>query len=262
MPLAHHKFILALLIVRPVAALLSDAYRLQSPCPPSVASMLLPVQKLEVIEENSPESYHWVAAMPVPQPLGSISMTSIPLAMPSTLVGAPAAVGRLDLTRGQIDFLRTELPKENPEAADLIGLIVDGLLLAWCQHCSSSDRKYEHLTASASPFVAPLLVSRGFALIDDPDFTALGRGELIATHRARLPASIIAYQRRAASDPTEDVLDRSMAEELLAALRDQPEPGVAGEKDDGSPDAAPDAAPPTAAPEEDRWASLKRLNGF
>ena len=69
-----------------------------------------------------------------------------------------------------------------------------------------------------------MLEQRGFAEIESPDMTALGRGEPISTHTARLPAGIIAYEalRSTASAPAET----ARYDEILEALRSQPPPRV------------------------------------
>ena len=107
---------------------------------------------------------------------------------------------------------------------EALGLVVDALLQEWLRHCSSSGVAFESLECTASTQTAAIVSARGFAEIDAPDFSALSRGESIATHNARLSASILSYERRIPN--TEDVLDQSMLESILSALREQNDPGV------------------------------------
>jgi hypothetical protein len=137
--------------------------------------------------------------------------------------------------------------KENPEAVEALGLALDGCIEAWLEHCATANgtnARFEDLQASSTPQSAAVLASRGFCELDDVaiDFTVLGRGESIPTHRARLPGAIVAYERRAGS--CDDVLDQAMAQSLLERLRQQPEPVV------GTP-----VAPPRE--KKDPWAGIK-----
>jgi hypothetical protein len=230
-------------------ALLSDTYRIESPCKPQVAAMLVPATSTNPVPTADGANIHWCAALPSTQQ-PTLDPTAIqvrspfaPLAAPPTLVGAPAAIGRLDLSKGRIDQLRSEIPKENPESQELMGLVLDTLLLRWMEHCSSSDgASFESLTASASPNAATVYESRGF-MEAEPDFTALGRGEALTTHRARLPAAIVAVKAQISN--CDDVLDRALAESVLSKLEEQPDPS----NDDGA----------QAKKEEKRdpWAGIK-----
>ena len=146
--------------------------------------------------------------------------------------------------------MRSSIPKENPASAEVLGLVVDAALQTWLAHCETEGTSFEELTASSTPQSAAVLASRGFSELEDSaiDFAALGRGEAIASHRARLPAAVVAFERRAQG--CEDLLDRAMAQELLDAMRAQPGPAAAADDDE--------AAPPLAEkPKADPWSGIK-----
>ena len=63
---------------------------------------------------------------------------------------------------------------------------------------------------------------RGFAEVERPDMSALGRGEPITTHFARLPAAIIAYEALLGSAAT--LAETARFNDILNALRSQPPP--------------------------------------
>ena len=207
--------------------MLSDKYRIESPCKPQVAAMLVPATSTNPVPTAGGDAVHWCAAMPSRQQ-PAIDPTAIqvrsPLAppeLPTTLVGAPAAIGRLDLSKGRIDQLRSEIPKENPESQELMGLVLDTLLLRWMEHCDENGGStFESLTASASSNAASVYESRGFTEAK-PDFTALGRGEPITTHRVLLPTAIVAAKDQLSK--CDDALDRALAESVLAKLEEQPD---------------------------------------
>jgi len=226
-------------------ALLSDGYRVQSPCSWSTAAAALTDANAP---ERDEEGVRWIAVTPGVKPL-STAMFTLPSA--PTAVGAPSAVVRLDLNRARLDFLHSTIPKENAEAIEVLGLCLDGALEAWLAHCAQpgEEHRFEALKASSTPQTATVLSSRGFAELDAPDFSALGRNDPISTHVARLPAAIVATERRV-QQVCPDVLDQAMAESLLSAMRRQPEPG--------SDAAAPAASPAGAAPSaRDPWANIK-----
>ena len=123
------------------------------------------------------------------------------------------------------------------------------------------------------PASQAVLSSRGFAEMDRVDFSALSRNECISTHRARLPACIIALGRRAKTCP--DVLEQAMAQRLVDVMRLLPEPagegaaaptaegqgGAAADADGGSTSSgAAEAAVPADGGEADPWA--KPIKGF
>ena len=112
--------VLACLAQAVSSALLSDKYRIESPCKPAVAAMLVAATSTNPVPTADGPNIYWVGAMPATQaeaPTVSLDPTAIqvtsPFAskpMPSNLVGAPAAIGRLDLEKRRIDHLRCELP--------------------------------------------------------------------------------------------------------------------------------------------------------
>ena len=280
------RLLLLMLLSSRAAALLSSSYRIDSPCPPSVAAMLCPDAAISTANSDSADWYvhpeiiicpsallqyfcvlaRRVAVMPVPRsPLyldDSVALrppTPTVLAMPSTLVGAPAAIGRLCLSngKGRIDQLRTEVPKEDPESAMLLGLVLDSLLLRWMEQCAGEGSAFESLSASASPHAASVLTARGFLEIEKPDFTALGRGEPIETHRVRLPACILAYESLWTQAGSDDVLDLALAASVLSSLRQQPTPKM----EESGPDEQESATSSTKG-DDDPFASIKRLAGL
>ena len=229
-----------------VAALL-DTYRVISPCPSGVAAMLAGNIAAE-------DDAHWVAVVPSTSSLQTSMMTQ---------VGAPAAIGRLHMACGLVDRLQSAIPKEQPEAAEVIGLAIDALLLSWMRHIQHTDGTFEGLTASASTFTASLFEARGFAEIEKPDFTMLAQGKPIATHRARLPAACLAYDYRLSSVRRDggSLLDITHAQAVLDALREQPAPGV--EEGPSEATAVSGAGGETGEnADEDPWEEMRRRAGF
>lgn len=235
---------LAVLLLAPLAraALLASSLRLEAPAKAATAAIALTNGELPA---NADEADFWCALHP--SSLGSvnaaIAMGSVSTS-PAILqqeVGVPTAVGRLRCRDARIDMLRCTLPKEDPMSEEALGLIVDALLQEWLRHCSSSGAAFEALDCTASTQTAAIVSARGFAECEHPDFSALARGESIGTHEARLAASIVSYERRIPM--TEDVIDRSMLESILSALRDQGETGVMSK--------------PLAPPKKDPWAGIK-----
>jgi hypothetical protein len=149
----------------------------------------------------------------------------------------PLAVGRIRRTlrpHPLVDCLRSSLPKEDPLAKAALELALDALLLRHAE-TSSDARRFETLRAASSVFTSAVLESRGFAEVDAPDFTAIGRGERIATHAARLPAAIFAAKTRAGSagiDTTAEDKDHALA---LAVALGRLDPPNAGEDDEEQP---------------------------
>ena len=205
------------LLLPACASLLSEGYRIESPCPSAVAATVSPAAALD------DDAVHWVGVFPGVKPLQTAMFT---LPTNPTSVGAPVAVARLDVRRARLDGLRSTIPKEDPQAIALLGLALDGAIEAWVAHCASpsAEHEFESLVASSTPQTAKVLATRGFGEVDDVavDFSALGRGESIATHRVRLPGAILAMERRAQT--CDDMLERAMAQSILDAMRQQPSP--------------------------------------
>lgn len=212
---------------------------------------------------------HWVAVMPRSKidVGGAIDINDSIAGLRQSMVtgpmrvGEPAAVGRLRAS-GLIDRLVSSIPKEKKEAEDVLGLAIDQLIIEWLRQLDErrddDALAFECLRASATPFTARLLERRGFSEIEKVDFSAMGRGEPIATHSARLPAAVLAYSCRldaADSDP----FDRRMVEEILAALRSQAPPAPSDELDAAA--GAADAVAGANA-ETDRWAAIRKLAGY
>ena len=199
-------------------------------------------------EPTTEEPTHWVVVDRV-QSADDAFQSALAVGAPeaTVLVGAPAAVGRLRPERALVDKLLQSIVKEEPECAMAVGHCVDSLLLAWLQHLqaqegSTGQQQFEGLRAAAQAHTAPVLEQRGFAEIEKPDMSALGRGEPVATHYARLPAGIFAYEALLAS--AETIAETARYNEILEALRSQPPPTPAEEP------------PSSGAPfqKEDPWA--------
>ena len=224
---------------------LLEAYRVESPCAPSAAAMLVGESVAAASDAGALD--HWVAVYP------NAVETSL------VEVGAPAAIGRLrSLGSGGfvLDQCRSSIPKEQPAAAKTIGLVVDALLLAWLAHVDSSDASFEQLAASATPFTAPILEKRGFAEVEHPDFSALARNEPIATHSARLPAACVAYAYLQSRPDGLSVVDLSSFQRILDGLRQQPPPpGAVADAEVSDVDAAD-------ADADDPWAAMRRRAGY
>ena len=227
---------------QPPVALL-EAYRVESPCTASTAAIIVGETFADAASDEGALA-HWVAVYP-----NSIETSLME-------VGQPAAVGRLrSLSESGVvvlDQLRSSIPKEQPAAAKTIGLAVDALLLAWLAHVEmSGEASFEDLSASATPFTAPILEKRGFAEVEKPDFSALARNEPIATHCARLPAACIAYSYLASRTEDVSVVDLSSFQRILDGLRQQPPPPGSLAQDDVD-----------AAEEEDPWAAMRKRAGY
>ena len=216
------------------AALLTEGFRIESPVSAATAALVDGTPVADV------DSQHWVAIYPGVKPMATAMFT---LPTTPTSVGAPVAVARLDVNGGRLDYMRCSIPKEQAEAKEVLGLALDAALEAWLDKCGV--RGYEALVASSTPFTAEILASRGFAEAEEVDFAALGRGDALVTHRARLPSAIVAFERRAQT--CEDVLDGAMAQRLVDRLRQQPAVALGGA-------AADDEQP---EPKRDPWAGIK-----
>jgi hypothetical protein len=150
---------------------------------------------------------------------------------PKIVVGAPAACGRLRPGPNPvIDVLRSSIAKEQ---VDRCGASMDACIgkLLECWLDNLGDDEFESLGASATLYTSDAFERFGFAEIEFPDLTALGRGEPIVTHRARLSAAILACDARG---------NTALAEEL----RRQPPPSGKEE---------------AAAPKKDPWAGAFKL---
>jgi len=243
----HSVLLLLLLPTSCGAALLSAGYKLESPCTPSVAARAFGPDGglLGPMPDDSEEDVQWVAVLP-----GLKALPTAMFTLPSqpTTVGAPSAVCRLNLAEGRLDHLLSTIPKESPEAVEVLGLCLDGALEAWLGHCASSGVPFESLSASSTPQTAAVLSSRGFSELETVDFSSLGRQQPILTHGARLPACILATERRA--QRAVDVLDQAVAASLADALRTQPAPSSATLKANLKVDAAAGSAARTSAEEK------------
>ena len=78
---------------------------------------------------------------------------------------------------------------------------IEKLLECWLENLG--DDEFESLGASATLYTSDAFERFGFAEIEFPDLTALGRGEPIVTHRARLSAAILACDARGSADLAE-----------------------------------------------------------
>jgi hypothetical protein len=166
----------------------------------------------------------------------------------------PLAVGRLRRDEGVIELLASSVPKEDPQHAALLGVVLDHLLLAWFDHIANADRGFEALSASASLHSAAVLERSGFAEIESPDLSALGRGLPIATHAARLPAAIVAYTHRQQTIRPGPAGEAVLVDDLLRRLREQQAPAAAAMV---SPQ---DQA--SAARDDDPWSAMRASSGY
>ena len=150
---------------------------------------------------------------------------------PSIVVGAPAACGRLRTgDKPVIDVLRSSIAKEQVDRCGAsMDVAIEKLLECWLENLGGDE--FESLGASATLYTSDAFERFGFAEIEFPDLTALGRGEPIVTHRARLSAAILACDARGCT-------------ELAEALRSQPPPSGKEE---------------AAAPKKDPWAGAFKL---
>jgi len=196
-----------------------------SPCPSERALALCPQKTADEAEEGT----HWVAIERIQSAGDALAAALEPGAPEATvLVGAPAAVARLRTQRALVDKLLQSILKEDDECAVAVGHSIDALLKAWLEHveASNGEQTFEDLRAAAQPHTAPVLEMRGFAEVEKVDMAALGRGEPIATHSARLPAAIVAYDALLVAE-TASPADRTVYTEILELLRKQPPPGIA-----------------------------------
>ena len=196
-----------------------------SPCSSERALALCPPKTADEAEDGT----HWVAIERIQSAGDALAAALKPGAPEATvLVGMPAAVARLRTQRALVDKLLQSILKEDSECAVAVGHSIDALLKVWLEHveASNGERTFEDLRAAAQPHTAPVLELRGFAEVDKPDMSALGRGEPIATHSARLPATIVAYDALLVAE-TASPTDRAVYSEILELLRKQAPPGIA-----------------------------------
>ena len=86
--------------------------------------------------------------------------------------------------------------------------------------------------------------------------TALARGERIATHRARLPAAVIAFERRALLSAEREE-STQLAAQILHMLREQAAPPLGEARTRMS-----DSSSTRGADDDDPWAAMKQLAGY
>ena len=149
--------LLALSSLTAASALLGDAATLTSPATAAKAKLLY---------KGDATEGHWVALEPLVLPDVSVG-EALSGAPPSVMAaakniapdavaeplepGAPLACGRLRLTPSpMIDCLRCALPKENPQAKEQLGVVIDALLLEWALHVEKSACRFDDLAASGS----------------------------------------------------------------------------------------------------------------
>lgn len=239
----------------PHALFLSDdKYRIV-PCADETAALL--VGSVKPVENSL-----WVAVMPGLNPLVTQAETSIVPAFianynqPVVVGEKPLAVGRLRRGPGIIDKLASSLPKEDAASDALLELTLDHLILAWLAYLGAQPaaeaQRFEALTAATTLHTAAVFERRGFAEIENPDMTALSRGEPISSHSARLPAAIVAFTHRSTLGDGSPAA-AAMAEEILQKLREQAAP---------LPLPAEQSPPPSKLADEDRWSAFRARNGY
>lgn len=220
-----------------------EEYRVESPCSLEAAALLAGDDTVYSPQESGAEHY-WVAVLP-----NSIQTSLVE-------VGKPAAVGRLRGTSNGgvcIDRLISTIPKEEPAAAKVISLATDALLRAWLKRIELTGTPFEELTASTTPFTAPILERRGFIPEEKPDFKALGRGDPIATHRARLPAACLAYSYLLNNPSSMSPMDLVSIQSILETLRAQPPP---------KPETLAASNDSKQDPDDDPWEGMRRRAGL
>eukprot|EP00967_Tisochrysis_lutea_P077738 scaffold105638_cov32-Tisochrysis_lutea.AAC.3 len=242
----------------PFAVLLGDgSYKVLSPCAHETATLL-------VETASRVEDAHWVALMPGVNPLVPPAPENQPLVPSfianydsSSIIGEkPLAVGRLRLAEGVIELLASSLPKEDPQHATMLGLVLDHLLLVWLEHIVQNDDGqigFEDLRASSTLHSAAVLERRGFAEIEFPDMSAMGRGLPISTHAARLPAAIVSYTHRQQTQ-TLDVSAFNQArliENILKRLREQEAPASSSGN-----------TPQETPKDDDPWSAMRTSSGY
>ena len=247
----------------------SLAFEARAPCPVEVAERLL--QNGEASEGGGT----WVAAFavegasltldslaPGENTLDIIRNSMAPSAASASLVSPverpPAAVGRLRRLDGgamMIDCVRSSIEKEKPEFIQAVEVCVEALVAEALKLCSADATDgvhFERLEASADIHTARVFEQAGFEEVVEVDFSVLGAGGPIPTHRARLASAIAALQKRVDSAPEDEPIVRRMAKmSLLAELLQQPPPPAAPEQ-------------PEQAPSTNAWASFdaSRLQGL
>ena len=245
------------------------AFEARAPCAVEVAEPLL--ENGEAAEGGT-----WVAAFPLEG--GSLTLDSLaldarrdsldvirnsmaPAAMlVSPVERAPSAVGRLRRLDGggmMIDCVRSSIPKEQADFLQAVEVCVDALVAEALKLCSADGEAadglhFERLEAAADIHTARVFEQVGFEEVVEVDFSVLGAGGPIPTHRARLASAIAAVQKRVDSAPEDEAIVRRMAKmSLLSELLQQP-----------PPPASPEQSAQT--PSTNAWASLdaSRLQGL
>ena len=174
-------------------------------CPPSAAAVLVGA---DLAQEKIDEA-RWVKA---------------------SRGGEPEAVGRL--CGGTIDCLRTSFPKEEwKRARGALGACVDALVECYLEDCDKGKTHFEDLCAATTAETAPVFEVRGFIELENPDLTALARDEPIVTHKARLPAAVVAYGH--------GVVTSDSATRIADKLRRQQPPPPDDDKDETRPEEPP-----------------------
>jgi len=128
-------------------------YRLESPCSASTARPLV-----GAVADDAVGDSHWIALHAL-----------VPPATLDAPTATPIAVGRLNRRLGMLSRLQTSLQKEDPAALRALGVVLDALVITWCEAIDDAalpaDFHFESLTVSASTLTAPLYERRGFAAI-------------------------------------------------------------------------------------------------
>ena len=112
-------------------ALNTGSYRIFSPCTDESV--------LEALVDGSSTTGHWVVIMPGPLSLGPPPDSQV---VPEFIASydkpvrdgeVPLAAGRLRVGARMVERFSCSLPKEDPRHLELLGLVLDSLLLAWLQ---------------------------------------------------------------------------------------------------------------------------------
>jgi len=139
-------------------------HRLESPCSASTARPLVGAAADDAVGDS-----HWIALHALAPPANLDAPVDAPAAPVPAPVITPIAVGRLNRRLGMLSRLQTSLEKEDPAALRALGVVLDALVITWCEAIDDAalpaDFHFESLTVSASTLTAPLYERRGFAAI-------------------------------------------------------------------------------------------------
>ena len=213
---------LAALLSAAAGALL-DVTKFQPPAPCNTATAATLAG--DAVLAETPDDAVWFSVMPsvgipaAPVDLSTLSDWNTPEAPLPMVVGPkPIAVGRLVLSAARIDRLVCALAQEDDDHDACLQAVVDACLRRWVGHVAEADAcashtadappEFEDLVACASYYSKNACERLGFVEEEAPDLAV----RPVVTHRARLPAVVLAYKTLGENDA------------LLEKLRELPAP--------------------------------------